>query len=329
MVNIVLTNWSAFCGNQVRPPFVNRHVSLIKVILLYINHCLSQSSLSGHKLVVCFQVRCGCLWLKCSCSIIFNQWGFAVSLPPPRYSSSCTASQMTGSQHTRPDCSLTPSNPAASPAPCIEYSEKNEERKCQREGVGWVEGAFNWIIPSAVITPIALKRPAIMEPCKGNFQKWGGLGAWAGYTVLAGFIPTPVCQPPMSMSPGEFVQLHLQYKFNKSLWDSLEISPIILMLTCVSQIPALSNARFHGMAPKDFHSFMLVKTQIYIPTHNHRPINKWTTKSAQWSRTGRPFCSQSFILFFQDSVISIILFIIENILTDMLKFLKWARVDCL
>lgn len=39
---------------------------------------------------------------------------------------------------------------------------------------GGVEGAFNWIIPSAVITPIALKRPAIMEPCKRNFQRGVG-----------------------------------------------------------------------------------------------------------------------------------------------------------
>lgn len=182
---------------------------------------------------------------------------------------------------------------------------------------------------------LLLPLPSSVQPLwshvKETFRS-GGLGWWAGYTVLAGFIPAPVCQPPMAMSPGQFVQLHLQYKFNKSLWNSLEISPIILMLTCVSQITALSNARFHGMAPKDFHSFhsfMLVKTQIYIPTHNHRPINKRSTKSAQWSHTDRPFCSQIFILFFQVSVISIILSLFENILIVMLKFLKWARVDCL
>lgn len=74
-------------------------------------------------------------------------------------------------------------------------------------------GAFNWIIPSAVITPIVPKRPAIMEPCKRNFLR----GRGGAYTVLAGIIPAPVRQLPMPMSLGEFVQLHLQYKSDKSL----------------------------------------------------------------------------------------------------------------
>lgn len=61
MVNSVFTNWFTFHGNQALAAFVNQHVAIIKLILFY--HCLSQSGLSGHKLVVWFQVRCGCLWL--------------------------------------------------------------------------------------------------------------------------------------------------------------------------------------------------------------------------------------------------------------------------
>lgn len=174
MVNIVFSNWFTFHGNQALAAFVNQHVTIIKLILFY--HCLSQSGLSGHKLVVWFQVRCGCLWLTLPAllhSIKKTVRPHCLSSPPSQ--AVARPARWPGHGTPSPDCSLTPSNLAASPTPCIEYSEKNEERKCQRETGSGVEGAFNWIIPSAVITPIALKRPAIMEPCKRNFQRGGGL----------------------------------------------------------------------------------------------------------------------------------------------------------
>lgn len=95
-----------------------------------------------------------------------RQWGFTVS--PPLQPSSCTSSQMTGSWNTQPRLLSDLATLQPPPPPGIEYSEKNLKRERECQGVGVLVGTFNWIIPSAVITPIALRPPAIMEPCKRN-----------------------------------------------------------------------------------------------------------------------------------------------------------------
>lgn len=124
------------------------------------------------------------------------------------------------------------------PAP---HHAQSTVKRMRREkppgGGGWgVEGVFNWIIPSAVIT-LLLSMPSSPQPLWSHVKETfieiekGG----ADKTHLAWFIPALICHPPMFMSTGEFMKWHLLYKFYGNFHQ------IIFMLNLFFQI---SNSNF-------------------------------------------------------------------------------------
>lgn len=148
MVNIVLTSSFTFQGNRTLTAFLS-HVSIIKLIwfcpcAFYCSQCI----LSGYKFPVWFTVKFACFWLTFPAvlySVKETVRLYCLSTPPPPPP---RAKQL----HIPPDdrvmehpaqTALWPSNPAASPTPCIEYSERNKKRERMPGGGG---GRWEWVV---------------------------------------------------------------------------------------------------------------------------------------------------------------------------------------